>query len=80
MANLKEKPLDRVVDIHFRDIYPIWKILLWPGRKSAIEKTSAMKWRGGYDMDYLNKIPFFFGIWKEGKEKKSYCCLLMFSN
>lgn len=69
MTNFKEELLGEAVEIHFKDIYPVWENFLWPGRKSLIEKTSTMKWKGGYDMDYLNRTPFFCGIWKEEEKK-----------
>ena len=52
-----------VVEIDFKDVYPIWKNDLWPGRKSSITKTSAIKWRRGINMDYLDRKAFFFGIY-----------------
>ena len=53
------------MDISFEDIYPVWKNSLWPGRRSPIERTSAMKYGGGYEMNYLNRPAFFFSIQKE---------------
>ncbi len=67
MASSNIEVVKKTVEISFEDIYPVWKNFLWPKRKSPIEKTSAMKWRGGYNMDYLNRPAFFFSIQKEDK-------------
>lgn len=47
--------------ITFEQIYPIWQMHLWPTRQSKIERTSAMKFRGGYDIDNMSFNPTFFG-------------------
>ena len=38
----------RVETCRFEDVLPLWRDQLWPGRKSPIEPTSAMKWLSGF--------------------------------
>jgi GNAT superfamily N-acetyltransferase len=47
--------------ITFEQIYPIWQLHLWPTRQSKIERTSAMKFFGGYDIENMSFDPTFFG-------------------
>lgn len=46
----------------FEAILPTWEKELWPGRKSAIEPTSAMKWFGGIDMSLMQSSASFWRI------------------
>ncbi len=39
--------------VTFEDVFPIWKMHLWPHRESAIESNSAMTWLGGIDMSLM---------------------------
>lgn len=52
--------------IDFEIIYPVWRNLLWPERKSLIESTSAMNYLGGYDIKNLEFQPTFFGYFIDG--------------
>lgn len=44
----------------FESILPIWRDQLWPGRKSAIEAHSAMRWLGGIDMSLMSSAVSFW--------------------
>lgn len=52
-----------ILAISFEQIYDIWSKKLWPSRLSAIEKTSAMNYLGGYDILNLNYTPSFFAYY-----------------
>lgn len=53
--------------ITFEQIYPVWKLHLWPTRQSKIERTSAMKFLGGYDIENMTFTPTFFGYYRDTK-------------
>ena len=46
----------------WEEVLPIWRDKLWPGRTSAIEPTSAIKYLGGYDMQNMQFVPVFFSV------------------
>lgn len=46
----------------FKDIEPIWSRELWPGRISAIEPNSAMKWQGGIHMPLMQSTATFWRL------------------
>ena len=46
----------------WEEVLPVWRDQLWPGRKSKIEPTSAMRYRGGYDMQNMQFVPVFFSL------------------
>jgi len=48
--------------LSWEEIYPIWHQRLWPGRQSAIEPTSAIKYLGGHDMDNMTFAPVLYGL------------------
>lgn len=50
----------RIDPIAFEEILPFWRDRLWPGRKSAIQPTSAMLPEGGYDARLLREPAVFF--------------------
>jgi len=49
-------------ECRFEDVLHSWSTELWPGRASAIEPTSAMKWLGGIDMSLMKSQPTFWRI------------------
>mgnify|MGYP003336814936 FL=1 len=46
----------------WEEVLPVWRDQLWPGRKSKIEPTSAMRYLGGYDMQNMQFVPVFFSL------------------
>lgn len=46
--------------VSFDVILPLWQSELWPGRRSPIESTSAMRWLGGIDMSLMQAAPTFW--------------------
>ena len=46
----------------WEECFHVWQDKLWPGRKSKIEPTSAMRYLGGYDMQNQQFVPAFFSI------------------
>jgi GNAT superfamily N-acetyltransferase len=50
-----------IIEIDFEQVYPIWRNLLWPERKSMIEPTSAMNYLGGYNLQNMRNKPTFLG-------------------
>lgn len=46
----------------WEETFRVWQDKLWPGRKSKIEPTSAMRYLGGYDMQNQQFVPAFFSI------------------
>ena len=57
----------RIEKIPFSQIYPIWNNYLWPDRVSDITPTSAMSFRGGYDLQNMTSTPTFFAYMIEGE-------------
>ena len=49
-----------IAETSFEEILPVWKNHLWPGRKSPIEKASAIRLGGGYNMAYLSHPAAYF--------------------
>jgi len=45
----------------------VWKLHLWPTRKSKIETNSAMCYQAGYDMFNMTTKPTFFGYYVDNK-------------
>ena len=56
-----------ITEITFDDIFPIWRDRLWPGRVSAIQSNSSMKFLGGYDLHNKTYPATFFGYVVDGK-------------
>lgn len=54
----------RVESSNFEEVRQVWARELWPGRKSPIESNSAMKWRGGLEMELMN-VPASFWVIRE---------------
>lgn len=48
-----------IIQISFREIYPVWRKHLWPDRTSMIESTSAMSFLGGFDLKNMSSAPSF---------------------
>jgi GNAT superfamily N-acetyltransferase len=58
--------------IDFKDIEPVWRERLWPGRTSAIETHSAMTWPFGnvaakFDMTIFDYPATFFAAYSDNK-------------
>jgi GNAT superfamily N-acetyltransferase len=51
----------------FENVADIWARELWPGRISAIEPNSAMKWLGGIDMELMKSNPSFWRVLRTGE-------------
>lgn len=49
-----------VKHITFDDIFPIWRLCLWPNRISEIESHSAMTFDGSYDIENFNCSANYF--------------------
>lgn len=45
---------------NFKEVLPLWRDHLWPNRTSEIEPTNPIVFKGGYNLDYLNRTPVFF--------------------
>lgn len=58
-------------ECRFEDVLPVWSSELWPGRTSAIEPTSAMKWLGGIDMSLMNSKPTFWCVSSEARTNET---------
>lgn len=52
--------------ITFEEILPIWKIYLWPDRKSNIESHSQMLLSGNFSQDNFQLQSFYYGYYKDG--------------
>ena len=46
--------------ITFEEILPVWRNFLWTDRFSPIEKTSAMNFLGGHNLNNMSFAPTFF--------------------
>jgi GNAT superfamily N-acetyltransferase len=52
----------RIVATDFETVGQIWREKLWPGRRSEILPTSAIRFGGGYDLELLERTAVFFKL------------------
>ena len=58
MSNSKRECI--IERVSFEVVLPVWQSELWPGRRSPIEPTSAMRWLGGIEMNLMKEKPTFW--------------------
>lgn len=50
----------KIVPSSFREILPVWRDHLWPGRTSPLREQSSMRLEGGFDPEiYKNQVYFY---------------------
>ena len=53
-----------VIEISYKEIFPVWREFLWKNRKNEINPMSSMLLNGSYDMEIYEKYkPTFLGVY-----------------
>lgn len=64
---------NNVVELTWDEVLPIWRDVLWVGRKSDIKQHSSMQYLGGFDMS-IYKNPVHFWGFKSDTEVLGVTC------
>ena len=49
-------------EVEFQEILPVWQEKLWPGRKSVIERTSAINRNGSISFQLMDEKSYFWSV------------------
>ena len=64
---VNENPQYSILKSDFETVFSIWKDCLWPERVEPIEKTSALLFKKGIDLNYKSAEVFFVKAEMNGK-------------